>query len=183
MNSPAQTLIDLLKTPSLPDLGPRMRGEALSEHAVRAKVDQFLNESNLPKSRRDLVMSAALLWHDHLDASHTISQGIHSVDGSFLHAIMHRREPDPSNSKYWWHRVGSHGCFAELGRRAGEFLDRRGQGSLIGKLIQGGDWDPFAFVDACEHARHRGSTEEMAMLKELQRIEFEVFVEHMLAER
>lgn len=183
MNSPAQTLIELLETPSLPDLGSRTRGDALSENAVRAKVDQFLHQSNLTKSRHDLVMSAALLWHDHLDESHTISQSIHSVDGSFLHAIMHRREPDSSNSKYWWHRVGSHACFPELAQRAGEFLDRRGQGSLIGKLAPGGDWDPFAFVDACEHARHRGSAQEVETLKELQRIEFEVFVEHMLAGR
>jgi hypothetical protein len=39
-----------------------------------------------------------------------------------VHAIMHRREPDPWNSKYWWRRVGAHPCFPELARRAGAFL-------------------------------------------------------------
>ena len=28
-----------------------------------------------------------------------------TVIGNWLHAIAHRREPDASNSKYWYHRV------------------------------------------------------------------------------
>ncbi|MEM6561275.1 MAG: hypothetical protein AAF656_06725, partial [Planctomycetota bacterium] len=40
--------------------------------------------------------SAALaglwLWHDFLDESHTISQGIDNQTGAFWHMIMHRRE-------------------------------------------------------------------------------------------
>src|SRR4029079_11488334 len=56
------------------------------------------------------------LWlaFDFLDESHAISQDLETAGGSFWHAIMHRREPDASNSKYWWRRVGEHPVFASL---------------------------------------------------------------------
>ncbi len=48
------------------------------------------------------------LYVDDLHRSHEISQGIHTPTGSFWHAIMHRREGDFWNSKYWWRQVGKH---------------------------------------------------------------------------
>lgn len=45
------------------------------------------------------------LYIDDLEASHTVSQGIETDLGSAWHAVMHRREGDFSNAKYWWARV------------------------------------------------------------------------------
>src|SRR6476661_1793936 len=39
------------------------------------------------------------LLHDYLDESHNISQRIDTPEGSYWHAIMHRREGDFSNAK------------------------------------------------------------------------------------
>src|SRR6476659_710378 len=47
-------------------------------------------------------MSGVWLLHDCLDESHSISQGIDTTSGSFWHAIMHSREGDFSNAKYWF---------------------------------------------------------------------------------
>ena len=49
------------------------------------------------------------LWlhHNFLDESHTLSQDIDTTTGSYWHAIMHRREGDYGNAKYWLHRVGA----------------------------------------------------------------------------
>jgi hypothetical protein len=43
------------------------------------------------------------LWlaFDFLHESHEVSQELKTPEGSFWHAIMHRREPDAWNSKYW----------------------------------------------------------------------------------
>ena len=82
---------------NLAGLGPERRNGAMSVNAVMAVVD----------GESELIQSAALLWHDHLDESHTLSQDIFSADGSFLHGIMHRREPDYSNAKYWFNRAGT----------------------------------------------------------------------------
>src|SRR4029079_1638108 len=63
-------------------------------------------------------ISGIWLLYDCLEESHTISQGIDTPSGSFWHAIMHRREGDFSNAKYWFQDVGRHPVFAKLGERA-----------------------------------------------------------------
>ena len=52
--------------------------------------------------------AAVWLLHDELDQSHRISQDVDTPTGSFWHGIMHRREGDFSNSKYWFARIGRH---------------------------------------------------------------------------
>ncbi len=178
-NLPAPLKV-LFQTNDLPDLGPKSRPGTLSISALGSRLDEALQIADVPSSRRDLVRSAFLLWHDHLDESHTISQNIHSIDGSFLHAVMHRREPDASNAKYWWNRVGAHPCFDALALRAGQWLEKSGQSALATRLLPRDEWDAFAFVETCERARHGGNAEEVRVLKELQRIEMEVFLEHVL---
>lgn len=171
----------LLATPGLPELGSTRRPDTLSPAKLRTQLKQVVTQFSLNQSTASLLESALLLWHDHLDESHTLSQDIHNADGSFLHAIMHRREPDASNSKYWWRRVANHGCFPELSEQAGRFLEQRGQMKLAARLLPEDRWDPYAFVDACEEVRGRGSRESEATLRELQRIEMEVFLDHLLA--
>jgi hypothetical protein len=149
----------------------------LSETALNSRLDSVPGKTKLPAARQQLIRSLVLLWHDHLDASHTISQGIENSDGSFVHAIMHRREPDAWNSKYWWRRVGNHPAFPEIARRVGEFLrSRRGEEvDLAKQLLPNGAWDAAAFVDACDAAKDNALIET---LREIQRIETEVLLEY-----
>jgi hypothetical protein len=58
-------------------------------------------------ARPDLA-AGLWLYVDDLDRSHTISQGIEDVTGSYWHGIMHRREGDFSNSHYWMRRAAGH---------------------------------------------------------------------------
>lgn len=95
-------------------------------------------------------LSGVWLLYDFLDDSHTISQAIHSAEGSFWHGIMHRREGDFSNAKYWFRKVGPHPVFAELAD----------------------DWDPYDFVDQCQAALRSGG-EAAVQCRELQQREWE----------
>lgn len=56
------------------------------------------------------------LWllHDFFEESHAISQNLHTPEGSYWHGILHRREPDPSNAKYWFRRAGDHPIMKQL---------------------------------------------------------------------
>lgn len=169
----------LLATQDLPSLGSEVRLGVIAEPELNRKLNGLFLQSAIAPVRQQLIRSLLLLWHDHLDASHNISQGIETSDGSFLHAIMHRREPDYWNAKYWWRRVGAHPAFPEIAKRTEELLKQIEAGELSKKLLPGGKWDACAFVDACEAAA--GISEREAMLREIQRIESEVLLECFLS--
>jgi len=111
------------------------------------------------------------LWllYDFLDESHTVSQRIETIEGSFWHGMMHRREGDFSNAKYWFHKVGDHPVFEQM---TGE-LDQLG-GDLLGTR---GVWDPFAFVDSCQSAIRTGDP-AIDRCRQLQQREWELLFDH-----
>ena len=71
------------------------------------------------------AVSGLLLLVGCWDESHELSQGIEPGEGSYWHAILHRREPDYSNSKYWLRRVGGHPIFADLATTGTRLLAQR----------------------------------------------------------
>ena len=176
-SNPAFTVfMQAIDTGDLPGLGPEVRSSAQTSAALGQAVDAL----GLGGAAAGLAKAAALLWHDHLDESHTVSQDIGSADGSFLHGIMHRREPDYSNAKYWFHRMGDHPCFPTQASAATDYLDAAGDEALAKRLAPGGHWDPFAFVDAVEAAVHYGNPGEIESLQHVQRIEFETLAQSFL---
>ena len=167
----------LITTAESPRLGPQRRAGTATEKEVARRLTEFFASEKISPSTQALLRSAALLWHDHLDASHTISQGIETPDGSWLHGIMHRREPDYGNAKYWFRRVGRHEAFPKLAARAAAVTSECGD-----SFLEEGEWDPFAFIDECE-ATGQGNDEEIsAMLRAIQAAEFDVLVEHILSQ-
>ena len=177
-SNPAYTaFMQAIDTGDLPGLGPEVRSSARPS----AVLGQAVGALGMSGESAGLAKAAALLWHDHLDQSHTVSQDIGLADGSFLHGIMHRREPDYPNAKYWFRRVGDHPCFPALASAATDYLDAAGDEALTKRLAPGGHWDPFAFVDAVEAAVHYGNPGEIELLQHVQRIEFETLAQTILA--
>ena len=182
MSDRLTTFKSLIKTPDLPGLGPTPRSGRLPLVELSRKIERFLADAKLPAALHAPVRSAALFWHDYLDESHAISQEIHTADGSFLHGIMHRREPDYSNAKYWFRRAGGHACFADLARLAARRLEADGEMELAAKLAPRGAWDPFAFVDACAQTTSQPSLRPVIpTLEAVQEIEFDCLMGHLLA--
>lgn len=169
----------LVLSPGPAQLGPEPRSGGLAVAALEAELGSIFHAQPVPAPQRELVRALLLLWHDHLDASHTISQGIENRDGSLVHAIMHRREPDYWNSKYWWRRVGEHPCFGELGEQATALLEGGNQTSLSRRLVFGGRWNPDAFVDAFEAAADLApDSPQIQILRAVQQIETQVTLQH-----
>lgn len=141
----APAIAALLLPERLPDLGPGQPNLAVKPLLTALRPESF------GEGVRDPAMALACisgLWllHDFLDESHAISQDLPSTTGSYWHAIMHRREPDASNSKYWWRQVGPHPVLELLKTEAPK----------IGYKFT----NPPDFVDFCERTRGSGSADE-----------------------
>lgn len=100
-----------------------------------------------------LQRSGLWLLAGDLDRSHSISQDDSSAEGSFWHGIMHRREGDFGNAKYWFRRVGNHPVLDALSQKyptehsdATTFVDavqtavRSGRGTLDCQRVQWTEW-------------------------------------------
>lgn len=171
-----ERLYAIIDTPDLPSLGPERRGSVKPPGRLRSEVEAWMSVLPVSDRTRQLILGAALLWHDHLDESHSIAQDIPSAEGSFLHGIMHRREPDYSNAKYWFHRVGRHAAFPEIAARAQPLLS--GHSSAL-RLLDRGAWDPMRFIDACEAVAERPAEDaEARRLRQLQQIEFNALLDY-----
>lgn len=140
----------LIRDVPLNELGP-----GRPNRSVRDALSQLDVSTTFPGKKvvdTDMVnacISGLWLLHDYLDPSHSISQGIHTSTGSYWHGIMHRREPDFGNSKYWFRRVGDHPVFEPLRVEAAELAKHAGHAETD-YLITQASWDPFRFVDLCQ---------------------------------
>lgn len=170
MKTPFDTLKLILETDEPAFLGSRRRESALSMEQTRKRVVDLAGEAGMSDLAEELILALALLWHDHLDASHTISQGIQSADGSYLHGIMHRREPDFGNAAYWFRRVGEHPIYPRLAQTVGGW---KNTSVFSKKLIAGGRWNPLAMIDACEAVDvEADDAGDANFLREVQALEF-----------
>jgi len=162
----------LFDTSQPPELVPGPRAGVKSEADLKKCLDELPGNSSAEAEQWELLVALVLLWHDHLDSAHQIAQGIANPTGSFVHGIMHRREPDYGNAAYWFRRVGKHPAFAEIAIRASKVLEVKGDGDLTRKLLPRAEWDPFAFITACENAARTSSpANQKELMRELQAIE------------
>ena len=118
------------------------------------------------------------LWllFDFLDDSHRISQEIDAPEGAYWHALMHRREEDFSNSKYWFRRVGRHPVFGPL-RLAAREAAGDAEHPSAGFLTTQTAWDPFTFVDLCEASLSEDAPSEK-LCRRIQQAEWQLLFEH-----
>jgi len=161
--------------------GPGPRAGVQPETSLERALDELFRRGKLPIPKQQLIRALILLWHDHFEAAHVIAQDIDNADGAFVHGILHRREPDYWNAKYWFRRVGRHAAFSIIAERAAGLLESQKEHSLQKEIMPGGEWNAFAFVDLCEEASGRAADKGLVeKLKQIQAIEFEVLLERVL---
>lgn len=167
----------LLEPPRLAELGP-----GSPNTAAKAALASFDPMSDLGRPVKDRDAARAChsgLWllHDFLDESHGISQDLDTAEGSFWHAIMHRREGDFSNSKYWYARCAGHPSQATLAAQAPRLINTMPADKAMLRLIATG-WNAPAFVDLVEQVHEHPSDPRHAAAVALQRLEWQVLFDH-----
>ncbi len=139
------SLIELIELAPMPELGDRPRCLATFN-----RVRQLLSEH--PKLRDTVTEAALWLIAGELDRSHKISQKFETPDGSYWHGIMHRREGDFWNAKYWFRHAGQHPVFEQLAKQLEIMVaDIEACDLPLVKLTRAATM-PSTVVDCCEHA-------------------------------
>lgn len=151
--------LELVRQAELPGLSGGPQDDLLAKEIAGA-FDSLVTDA-IAGDARDYFRSALWLLAGDLDRSHTISQDMPSAEGSFWHGIMHRRENDFSNAKYWFRRVGNHAAFAQISRLHPGVYD-----------------DPMSFID-CVEAALRGGGDDTG-LREAQWTEWQCLMDNCL---
>lgn len=83
-------------TPGMLLLGRRYAGAMIELH----------NKTEQPMIKNSLLRALELDKAGDWEGAHSIAQDIHTADGSWLHAYLHRKEGDLGNAAYWYSRAG-----------------------------------------------------------------------------
>lgn len=116
-------LDDLITTLTQRDPLPILTPENVWDENLSAEIDKL--------SAASLIRAGLHLLNDDIHNCHIIAQEHENPDGNYWHAILHRRESDYWNSKYWYKRIGDHPVIHNMQKEEP-------------------GWDPFNFIDQCE---------------------------------
>ena len=115
-----------------------------------------------------LVRAGLFYHHNALDDAHRVVQEATGDAAAYWHGMVHRRERDFENARYWFRRAGEQPPFSEMQARGADVSANMGR--------QMG-WDPFLLVNLAEQLRF-GADELQAEVIGLGRVEFEVFFDY-----
>ena len=150
---------DLLK-----NLHPREASNIPKVLKIRAADDAVLSDG-LPVTNAaifPLVRGALLYACDAIDESHGIIQKVDGDESAYWHGMLHRREGDFENARYWFRRAGTLPVFGEL---------HHATSAVSATVARQSNWDPYLFTGLCEQNKF-GETETTGELVKLQQIEF-----------
>jgi hypothetical protein len=151
-------------------LAPR---PALDDGEANEQASAFLADCDLEEDLfedlqiQDQEMARACLaglWLklNELSRSHKISKELGALSGAYWHGILHRRELDFENAKYWFHEAGDHPALPSLLEEAQRI------GAASDAIVPFHDWDGWdadQFVDFVDEGLGRGDAFEKLLLE------------------
>ncbi|HJT32780.1 MAG TPA: hypothetical protein VJ783_12125 [Pirellulales bacterium] len=171
--------VDRLVLPvRLNELGPGRPNKSARDQLAALSSESLC----APHAVRDAAAAAACLaglwlYHDFLDESHALSQELATIEGSYWHGILHRREPDYANAKYWFRRVGEHAIGPDLATSGRKWAAQSSLDKQSRFLAEQTAWDHFRFVDLCEAAA-AGRSSAADLCRQIQLCEWFLLFDH-----
>src|SRR4029453_3450433 len=136
---------------------------------VRDADDATVAGGSIGVSKAFPVVRGGLLYAlDDLAGCHQFFQETASALVSYWHGMMHRREVDFDNARYWFRRAGALPFFDTLPPRAA---------AISADMAKQLSWDPYLFTGECEQRRFGADSDESELVR-LQQAEFEVVFDY-----
>lgn len=107
-----------------------------------------------------------LLYAGYAMQSHILAQDLITPEATYWHAIYHRLEPDPWNSKYWFRQFGTHPIEGNLLAQSREVGWNPGR-----------NWDHAKFVDFIGEAIASNRQERISLAASVQFVEWRLLFE------
>ncbi len=168
----------LLAKAAVNPLGPGQPNEAARPQLAALTIENaFAPEKVCDRDMAAACLAGLWLYHDFIDEAHSICQNIETPSGSYWHGIVHRREPDFDNAKYWFRRVGRHEIFGPLLKSAKQLTASSPPDQEAAFWATQSFWDPFAFIDLCEEVQRGGSGSDL-LCRQIQKREWELLFEY-----
>ena len=154
----AHPVLEAIVQAKLPSLGS---GPQNPDLARILQQNQQLLAPGQSLTHNDLLALRAALWllAGDLDQSHSISQNLQTPLGSFWHGVMHRREGDFSNAKYWFQRCTKLPFLRDIAMQVNN-------DTIASQLEFEDGWCPFQFVDKCQAVNRKSGTNKHDQLQE-----------------
>lgn len=141
-----------------PDLDPGSPFKKLNKIDLETA---FANKEIKNKNMALACLSGLYLYFNYLDESHNLSQNIKTKEGSYWHAIMHRKEGDYWNSNYWFAKVGQHEIFKALLESAKSIARDLKLDEVLEMLNKQKNWKAEIFNEQVEEALSRDSSSKL----------------------
>ena len=137
---------------------------------IRDASDEVLSGGKEIADRKIFALVRGALFYavDALDAAHRIFQDEPGDLGSYWHGMMHRREGDFDNARYWFRRAGRLSISDRLHEAAA---------AVSATMAKQESWDAYLLTGMCEQAKF-GDTDAVPECVRLQRVEFDEMLAH-----
>jgi len=133
-----------------------------------ARDASLAGDSLLVPHAFDVIRGGLLYALDDLAGCHEFFQNTACDLVGYWQGMMHRREADFENARYWFRRSGALPFFDTLHHKAALIS------ADVAKQLS---WDPYLFTGNCEQQRFGGELSEPELVK-VQQAEFEVVFDY-----
>lgn len=154
---------------SLDSLKPTRTAPVAQILLIREATTEQLTANPELAERACLIRSLMLYANDALSESHRLIQDVPGDLAAYLHGMIHRREEDFENARYWFSRAGELPFFGELQRQSAQISED------MAKQL---NWDPYLFATLCERSKY-GSRTPVKTLVGLQKAEFTTLLDYL----
>lgn len=143
--------------------------EPLHGHTDLLDAIRNASETDLGGGPLSHLVRAGLFYRfDAIDEAHRIVQDDDSELAAYWHGMIHRREGDFDNARYWFRRAGTLPVFVALHQEAA---------SLSANMAKQFSWEPYLFTALCEQEKFGDDTLTRELVA-LQKLEFDLLFEN-----